>query len=542
MSPEENTVLQLIWSHFKQHGGWPPKLTLWSQLRHLNLSLDQLASRAPWLLVSSIGDAVSVSLETLLEIPEVRTLLAPLPRFLQLLARRFVEEPDLNTEHGSRGPEVQAEAFLQFWKNESEARLAAKLLWTFCHELGGRGDPDAEFYFRPQLDILRYEKVESLEQYLAASVLHRESTVRQAPQGQHLALLQTVYVHIQKTGQWPGLAECTLQHREQLGYLPHLVMALTPHFIHPQNRHERPARIHLGARAVPVVAGETGCALALSIVRTLVELLVEQGAQKKFSIEQIAGKMKLPVEQVLPVAMLLEQDGWGRIDGWAREREGWQVELHTHVIDRLKDVRTWEEYIRVCDRYSPNVWFPPMEPPSHPKGFPTSESIVDQAIALAKMHVAPEPPPSPPRPAPATGRLKVFIGHGNSEAWWALKEFLSKRLGLEPVEFNSTPATGHTTVERLQKCLEECQLAVLVMTGEDEHPDGNLLARQNVVHEIGLFQAKLGFDKVLILVEDKCTVFSNIHGLTHHSFRRGKIGDCFEDIRAAVEHLFPRAG
>ncbi|WP_163992502.1 TIR domain-containing protein [Pyxidicoccus caerfyrddinensis] len=542
MAPEETTVLLLIWSHFKLHGGWPQKLLLWSQLRNLNLNLDELASRAPWLSISSIGDTVSVGLETLLEIPEARTLLEPLPRFLQFLARRFVEEPDLDEERGSQGPEVGAESFIQFWKDESEARLAAKLLWNLRSGLGGWGDPHSEFYFRPRLDILRYEKVESLEQYLSASVPPKEGTVRHAPQGQHLALLQAVYAHIQKTRQWPLLAEFTLQHRERLGYLPHLVMALTPSFIHPQSRYERPARIHLRARAVPVVAGETGCALALSIIRTLVELLVEQGAKKKFSIGQIAGKLKLPEEQVLPVAMLLEQDGWGSVDGWDFGLKDWQVELRTHVIDELKDVRTWEEYVRVCDRYSPTVWFPPMEPPTRSKAFHASAGVIEQAVALATPPVAPEAPPSPPRPALATGRPKVFIGHGNSQAWWALKDFLSNRLGLDPVEFNSTPTPGHTTVERLQKCLQECQLAVLVMTGEDEHLDGSRHARQNVVHEIGLFQVKLGFDRVLILVEEKCTVFSNIHGLTHLTFRSGMIDDCFERIRKAVEHLLPRAG
>ena len=35
------------------------------------------------------------------------------------------------------------------------------------------------------------------------------------------------------------------------------------------------------------------------------------------------------------------------------------------------------------------------------------------------------------------------------------------------------------------------------MTGEDEHIDQTKHARENVIHEIGLFQGKLGFRKAM---------------------------------------------
>ena len=34
-------------------------------------------------------------------------------------------------------------------------------------------------------------------------------------------------------------------------------------------------------------------------------------------------------------------------------------------------------------------------------------------------------------------------------------------------------------------------MAFLIMTGEDEQPDGTLHARSNVIHEIGLFKLNL---------------------------------------------------
>jgi hypothetical protein len=50
-------------------------------------------------------------------------------------------------------------------------------------------------------------------------------------------------------------------------------------------------------------------------------------------------------------------------------------------------------------------------------------------------------------------------------------------------------------------------------TGEDETKDGKLLARQNVVHEAGLFQGKLGFTRAIILLEEVTEEFSNLAGL-----------------------------
>lgn len=39
--------------------------------------------------------------------------------------------------------------------------------------------------------------------------------------------------------------------------------------------------------------------------------------------------------------------------------------------------------------------------------------------------------------------------------------------------------------------LSSAGFAFLVMTGEDMHDDNELHARENVIHEIGLFQGKL---------------------------------------------------
>ena len=118
---------------------------------------------------------------------------------------------------------------------------------------------------------------------------------------------------------------------------------------------------------------------------------------------------------------------------------------------------------------------------------------------------------------------KIFIGHGGSPMWRELKDFIEDTLGLDCVEFNSVSPAGKSTVDRLKEMLAESCMAFLIMTGEDEQPDGKLRARSNVIHEVGLFQGKLGFERAIILLEEGCEDFSNIHGITHIPFPKESI-------------------
>jgi predicted nucleotide-binding protein len=130
---------------------------------------------------------------------------------------------------------------------------------------------------------------------------------------------------------------------------------------------------------------------------------------------------------------------------------------------------------------------------------------------------------------------KVFIGHGRSPIWKDLRHFLTDRLSLECDEFNREPVAGHSTKERLQEMLDGATVGFLVMTGEDEQADGTVRARENVVHELGLFQGRLGFEKAVILLEEGCAPFSNIEGLTYIGFPKGKMEAASEEIRRVLE-------
>lgn len=130
---------------------------------------------------------------------------------------------------------------------------------------------------------------------------------------------------------------------------------------------------------------------------------------------------------------------------------------------------------------------------------------------------------------------KVFIGHGRSALWRELKDFVQDRLHLEWEEFNREPTAGIATVERLQEMLETAAFAFLVMTAEDQHTDTTMHARENVVHEVGLFQGHLSFRRAIVVLEEGCSEFSNITGLSQIRFPAGNISACFEEVRRVLE-------
>jgi predicted nucleotide-binding protein len=140
------------------------------------------------------------------------------------------------------------------------------------------------------------------------------------------------------------------------------------------------------------------------------------------------------------------------------------------------------------------------------------------------------------RPDPTTRvGSKVFIGHGRSHDWRILKDFIVDRAGLDYDEFNRVAVAGISTTSRLSEMLEHASIAFLVLSAEDERADGTVAARQNVIHEVGLFQGRLGWDRAIVLLEEGCEEFSNIAGLGQLRYPVGNIQAKFEEVRQILE-------
>lgn len=130
----------------------------------------------------------------------------------------------------------------------------------------------------------------------------------------------------------------------------------------------------------------------------------------------------------------------------------------------------------------------------------------------------------------------VFIGHGASNHWRDLKDHLQDKHQIKIETYETGARAGHTIRDILEDMVEKSTFALLVMTAEDMQGDGQIRARQNVIHEIGLFQGKLGFNRAIIMMENEVEEFSNISGV--QQIRYNNISETFGEVLATIKREF----
>ncbi len=135
-------------------------------------------------------------------------------------------------------------------------------------------------------------------------------------------------------------------------------------------------------------------------------------------------------------------------------------------------------------------------------------------------------------------RPRIFIGHGRSSQWRDLKDHLQDLHGYEVIAYEVGARAGMSIKEVLEAMLTISSFALLVLTGEDLDAEGRFHARENVIHELGLFQGRLGFRRAIVLLEEGVQEFSNIHGLNQLRFSKGNIKETFGDILATIRREF----
>lgn len=134
----------------------------------------------------------------------------------------------------------------------------------------------------------------------------------------------------------------------------------------------------------------------------------------------------------------------------------------------------------------------------------------------------------------------IFIAHGRSKLWNEVLRFLKDDLKLTDVNyFEKESQTGRSIADALKDFHRETGFAIVVMTAEDDTATNTKRSRQNVIHEIGFFQGKLGFEKVAILKQDNVESFSNIDGIQYIPFSRENISQTFYELQRVLkrEHI-----
>jgi predicted nucleotide-binding protein len=134
---------------------------------------------------------------------------------------------------------------------------------------------------------------------------------------------------------------------------------------------------------------------------------------------------------------------------------------------------------------------------------------------------------------------RIFISHGRAEYWREVQAFIEKDVGLATLELAQEPNRGRTVLQKLEEESSRCSYAVVIMSGDDMTTEGQLRSRENVMHEVGYFQAKFGLAHVCLLHEEGTSIPSNIHGLVYVPFPNGLVSAAFgvlgRELRAAFD-------
>ena len=121
---------------------------------------------------------------------------------------------------------------------------------------------------------------------------------------------------------------------------------------------------------------------------------------------------------------------------------------------------------------------------------------------------------------------KIFVVYGHDDIARTQLEALLRRWDLEPIILDQVASGGQTIIEKLEEYGSDVGYAIVLATPDD---DGKAKSeavyksrvRQNVVLELGMFLAKLGRERVAILLKEAADFEkpSDIQGLVYIPFQ-----------------------
>jgi predicted nucleotide-binding protein len=122
-------------------------------------------------------------------------------------------------------------------------------------------------------------------------------------------------------------------------------------------------------------------------------------------------------------------------------------------------------------------------------------------------------------------KQSVFIIHGRDEAKWReLKEIIRSDCKLNPIVLLEQPDHGcKTVIEKFEHYAPTCSYAIAVFTPDDEvtaSGETYLQARPNVIYEVGWFCGVLTRSRVMLLLREGASIFSDFGGVLQKRFVR----------------------
>jgi len=127
-----------------------------------------------------------------------------------------------------------------------------------------------------------------------------------------------------------------------------------------------------------------------------------------------------------------------------------------------------------------------------------------------------------PQPIMTNKKKQLFIVHGRDKTpALELQRLLEKELELDSFLLQDQPHGGKTLIEKIEG-YSNVDYAFVILTPDDIGAlKGEELmdrGRQNVVFEWGLFVAKIGRDRMCVLLKGDIELPSDMHGIGYHRF------------------------
>ncbi|SHF61078.1 Predicted nucleotide-binding protein containing TIR-like domain-containing protein [Kaistia soli DSM 19436] len=110
---------------------------------------------------------------------------------------------------------------------------------------------------------------------------------------------------------------------------------------------------------------------------------------------------------------------------------------------------------------------------------------------------------------------RIFVVHGHDSE---LKESVARwiaKLGYEPIILHEQANVGRTIIQKFRDEAADVGFAIVLLTPDDELPNGKKRARQNVILELGFFLGALGPNRVASLVRGDVETPNDFDGVLY---------------------------
>lgn len=127
---------------------------------------------------------------------------------------------------------------------------------------------------------------------------------------------------------------------------------------------------------------------------------------------------------------------------------------------------------------------------------------------------------------PPPVRRKAFVVYGHDHNARTQLEAMLRRWDIEPLILDQIASAGQTIIEKLEETIDQADFGIVLATPDDigykqgDEENKRFRVRQNVILEMGMLLAKLGRNKVAILLSQSQNMESpsDISGLIYIPF------------------------